>query len=92
MHSQAILREAERLMASDRAEKYGDFKENHQHISALWSAYLRTEITPEQCGLMMALVKIARTRTSPNEPDHYIDAVAYIAGSGRCATEGNSND
>jgi hypothetical protein len=88
MNSGDILKEATRLMATDRQDKYGDFVENHQHISALWSAYLRTEITPDQCALMMALVKIARTRTSHTEPDHYIDAAAYIAGAGRCATEG----
>lgn len=87
MKSATILQEAMRLMATDRNTKYGDFIENHEHIAALWSAYLRTPISAEQCALMMALVKVARTRTSPQETDHYIDAAAYIAGAGRCATE-----
>lgn len=82
-----VLREAQRLMAEDRGEKYGDFRENHEHIAALWSAYLQHEITSDQCSLMMLLVKVARTRTSPEVLDHYVDGAAYIAGAARIAVE-----
>lgn len=86
MKSREILDEAKRLMAEERGRKYGDFRENHEHIAALWSAFLGIEIRADQAALMVALIKIARTRTSPDEPDHYIDAAAYLAGAGRIAT------
>lgn len=88
MRSPIVLQEAMRLMATSRQEKYGDFGDNHRHIAALWNAYLGTQFTADQCAVMMALVKVARTTTSPQEPDHYIDACAYLAGAASIATEG----
>ena len=85
--SESILDEAKELMATDRGRDYGDFRENHEHIAALWSAYLRIPIRADQAAIMQSLVKIARTRTSPAKRDNYTDSTAYIAGAGRVALE-----
>lgn len=73
-----ILTEANRLTHGPRDGLYGTPALNHQRIAALWSAYLETEITPEQAATCMALLKIARSIAS-SEADHFIDGAAYLA-------------
>jgi hypothetical protein len=70
----------------ERAETHGDYQENFQHISEVWSAYLQYDIAPAQVGIMMALLKFARDQCSPeHEPEHLLDAVGYAALAGAMA-------
>ena len=59
MICQDILKEAEKLVAGDRQEDYGDKLTNHKNIAKLWSAYLDKEITSHDVAICMGLVKIA---------------------------------
>ena len=36
-----------------RGENYGDVRENHQRIAALWSVVLGQDVTPEQVVMCM---------------------------------------
>jgi hypothetical protein len=81
-----ILSEASRLTHGDRNKNYGDPFTNHQRISALWSVFLETEITPESAAIMLALVKVARLIESPDHLDSFIDGAAYFSIAGEIAT------
>lgn len=85
MRAPDVLRTAEALITGDRAKTHGPALENHMNIAALWTAYLRGKlkegevIDPDEVAHLMALLKIARTKTgSPNDDDD-VDAAAYIA-------------
>ena len=77
-----FLSEAIRLVGTDREKDYGDKVENHKNIARLWSAYLEIPIEAHDVAIMMALLKIARTKLGAVSKDTYIDMSAYsvIAG------------
>lgn len=70
-----ILLTAQELITGDRKDSYGD---TTLVTASLWSAYLKTEITPAQVCLCMALLKIAR-ESHKHKQDNLIDAAGYIA-------------
>lgn len=74
-----FLSEATRLVSNDRQKDYGDKTENHNNIAKLWSAYLDVEISAHDVALMMALLKMARTKLGAVSKDTYIDMSAYSA-------------
>ena len=78
MICQKILQEAEKLVAGDRQEDYGDKLTNHQNIAALWSIFLRKKLTAHDVAMCMALVKVARLMHA-HKTDSYIDLAAYAA-------------
>lgn len=76
-----VLETALDLTCGDRNKQYGDPLENHTDIARFWSAYLGQPeaITPKDVAVMMALVKIARSKMPNPHRDNYIDAAAYLA-------------
>ena len=76
------LREAISAVA-ERGENYGDVRENHQRIAALWSVVLGQDVTPEQVVLCMTCLKVARLMETPKHEDSWVD----IAGYGACGAE-----
>ena len=74
-----FLSEASRLVGSDREKDYGDKVENHSNIARLWSAYLDIDIKAHDVAIMMALLKMARTKLGAVSKDTYIDMAAYSA-------------
>lgn len=82
MNAEQTLEVAKTLVSVDRAEVYGDKLTNHQNIADLWSPYLGVKISPSQVAMMMALLKIARTKQGGGTHDNYTDAAAYTAISG----------
>ena len=78
MISQDILKEAQDLIGSDRHKDYGDKLTNHKNIAALWSIFLRKEVTPHDVAVCMALVKVARLMHQ-HKKDSYVDMAAYAA-------------
>ena len=74
-----ILTEAAALVSGQRAEQHGDYVELHKRTAELWSAYLRTTLSPSDVAFCMVLLKVARDESgAPNEDDG-IDASAYTA-------------
>ena len=73
-----ILKEARELVGKQRQIDYGDKLINHKNIAALWSIFLRKDITAHDVAMCMALVKVARLMHS-QKTDSYIDLAAYAA-------------
>ena len=74
-----FLRDAMILVEGDRASEYGDKVINHNNIAKLWSAYLDVKIEAHDVAIMMALLKVARTKLGAVSKDTYIDMSAYSA-------------
>lgn len=72
-----ILEQANNLIHGDRAASYGTADSSFRRIATGWSAILGTTVTPEQVGLCMAWLKIARQVGKPNR-DNLVDAAGYI--------------
>ena len=79
MITKECLSQAITLSANDRQKDYGDKVDNHNNIARLWSAYLDTDIKAHDVALMMALLKMARTKLGAVSKDTYIDMAAYSA-------------
>lgn len=75
-----ILAEASELIHGDRAKDYGDAKESFAHIAALWSAYTKTTISPQDVAMMMSLLKMSRMKHSGfTHRDSFVDMAGYVA-------------
>ena len=79
MKSNQILNQASVLVQGQREKDYGDKTENHSNIARLWSAYLDIKIEAHDVAIMMALLKMARTKLGEVSKDTYIDMSAYSA-------------
>ena len=58
-----------------------------QTLVKLWTAYLDKEITAHDAAVMLALLKVARTKFGEPTEDTYVDAAAYMAIAGECKHE-----
>lgn len=86
MNKEEILNTAITLISEDRNHVHGDYAVNHANIASLWSAYKNIEITAKDVALMMALLKIARTKTGEFNQDDFIDACGYLGIAGDLAS------
>ena len=86
-----LLQEAKELVSKQRQIEYGDKLTNHKNIAALWSIFLRTNITAHDAAVCMALVKIARLMHQ-HKKDSYIDLAAYAAIAGEIETRTNKKN
>ena len=84
-----ILNQAEQYVIKDRAADHGDMEDNFRTIADLWTAYLGFDliITDRDVAAMMTLLKIARSRSNPDNADNWIDACGYMACGGELATQ-----
>ena len=84
MHAPAILKQAEALVAGDRAVTYGDITRLHLNIVILWNAWMKIRRDPvapldgEDVAHMEALLKMARTQSGEGTTDNYVDGAAYL--------------
>ncbi len=87
MKTEHALKTERDLIMGPRAKSYGDKIVNHAYIANLWTAYLDKEITAHDAAVMMALLKVARTKFGQPTADTYVDAAAYMAIAGECKHE-----
>ena len=87
MKNSDILNIASQLVNNDRNDQHGDMTTNHINIAKLWSAYKGVEFTAHDVAIMMALLKIARTKIGKVNPDDYVDACGYLGIAGELASE-----
>ncbi len=87
MKNDDILNIASQLVNNDRNDQHGDMTTNHINIAKLWSAYKGVEFTAHEIAIMMALLKIARTKIGKVNPDDYVDACGYLGIAGEIASE-----
>ena len=79
MKTKEFLSTSISLVEGDRQKDYGDKLHNHTNIAKLWSAYLDTEVSAHDVAIMMALLKVARTKLGQVSEDTYVDMSAYSA-------------
>lgn len=85
MTREDILNEAKKCVCEDRESQYGSPENSFNRIAAFWTVYLGYEISPEDVGTMMTLLKIARVAGGKLKADSYIDACGYMACAGEIA-------
>lgn len=72
------LREAARLIHSERNQQYGPPAENFDRISRLWSVILGIDVSMEDVAMCMVALKMARYASkSGYQPDTWIDIAGY---------------
>lgn len=91
----SILEEAIRCVTKDRNATHGDPEDNFNTIAQLWHTYMlhrrSGNLNGVDVAVMMMLMKISRIITSPEHPDHWVDAAGYSACGGGIATKPNPN-
>ena len=80
-----ILDEAKGYVTKDRQATHGELEDSFGHTAKLWSVHLGTEVTPEDVTILMALLKIARLKTSIDHKDNWVDLAGYAACGGELA-------
>jgi len=75
---ETILQEAQCIMYGDRWEAYGHPADTYATAAGIWSAILKTPVTPEQVLLCMVGVKIAR-ETQAHKHDNIVDIAGFAA-------------
>lgn len=93
MRAAEVCSKAAELVGGDRDAQHGAKLDNFTKIAALWNAW--TEIrsgvpagfTAHDVGVMMALMKIARTQSGGFNIDDYIDACGYAGCAAQVAQE-----
>lgn len=88
MNRKELLEEAGRTIAGPRQEEYGDARQSFDLIAALWSAYTGARITGSDVAGMMVLLKVSRTRTSPEKLDSWLDIAGYSALAAEMVSDG----
>ena len=74
---ETVLEEAQRLIVGDRNLSYDHPYDNFTRIAQVWTAILGIKITPEQVGLCMVGVKLAREAYQPKR-DNLVDGAGYF--------------
>ena len=72
-----ILDEARNLVTGSRQSDYGTPFENYRNVAAMWSVIAKVSLTPEQCCLMMAALKICR-ELNKSKRDNLVDGAGYF--------------
>ena len=87
MKAYDFLNTASILVSEDRHQTHGDKTINHINIAKLWSAYKEVEFTAHDVAIMMALLKVARTKLGNVNNDDYVDAAGYMSIAGEIVSE-----
>lgn len=82
-----ILIETEEIINGKRNADYGDPLEDFATTAELWETYLTRimarrgslKLLPHDVAAMMMLLKLARLTWTPDEQDHWKDAIGYAA-------------
>lgn len=77
--SAADMLEACAHVVRERGDDYGRPSDNFKRIADLWSVYLGRDVTLQDVGMLMALVKIARLMATPGHGDSLVDLAGYAA-------------
>lgn len=81
------------LVGGDRERQHGAKRDNFERIADMWNAWMRVRkdwgdnLTAHDVGIMMALLKIARTQSGAMNMDDYVDCIGYMACAGEIATD-----
>lgn len=91
MRATEIAGRASDLVGGDRDRQHGAKHDNFARIATMWNAWLQTRRYPAKplsahdVGIMMALMKAARTQSGSLNIDDYVDGAGYLACAGEVA-------
>jgi hypothetical protein len=68
-----------RRLTDERGRVYGHPRTNFARIALIWEAVLGVGVSPEQVGLCLLGVKLARLVETPDDPDSIADLAGYAA-------------
>lgn len=80
-----ILDKAASCVLKYRAATHGDLEDSFAHTANLWGAHLGVKITSTDVAVMMALLKVARIKSTPAHKDNWVDLAGYAACGGELA-------
>jgi len=72
-----LAQEAINLVTGPRQQSYAHPAVNFARIAKGWEMILGQPVTPEQVGLCMVIVKLAR-QVNAHSRDNYADAIGYL--------------
>ncbi|MFZ2190082.1 MAG: DUF6378 domain-containing protein [Candidatus Magasanikiibacteriota bacterium] len=84
----SVLNEAEKIVNGQRANTYGGPEDSFKTIAKLWEGYTTREFSPADVAVMLALLKIARLKHSPEHRDSWVDLAGYAACGAECGLKG----
>lgn len=93
MKATEIAAKAADLVGGDRDRQHGQKRDNFFRIATVWNAWLairrnqHEQLTAHDVGVMMALMKAARTQSGSHNEDDYVDGAGYFACAGEIAGE-----
>ncbi len=79
MTREECLDECKEIVTKHRQSCYGLPEDNFARIALMWSAYLGCEVKPYDVANLMILLKVVRSKNSPEKADNWIDAAGYAA-------------
>jgi len=92
--TQSILVEAAKIVDNDRADDYGDPRDDFKRIATIWSTLLENklnvDLTPSEVGAMMIALKLSRAAHN-NKRDNWIDIAGYAHCADLCTTYKNND-
>lgn len=77
MENKSILEEASELVNGARQDYYDHPLDNFTRIAKIWSVILGQDVTPEQVGLCMVGMKVAR-ESYVHKRDNLVDGAGYF--------------
>jgi hypothetical protein len=60
-------------------DNVNQLEENFREAAAIVSVVVGKEITPRDVAMVMACVKLVRSKSAPDKLDNYVDAMNYMA-------------
>lgn len=81
---ESVLNEANSIVNGARAQQYGGPEDSFNTIAALWSAYTGGTYAAADVAIMLALLKVARLKNSPDHRDSWVDLAGYAACGAEC--------
>lgn len=89
MNAVDLIAKAGELVGGDRAKTHGDKHTNFANIARYWNAHIATkngaELTGQDVGVMMALLKVARMNSGELNEDDFVDCIGYLGCAGELA-------
>jgi hypothetical protein len=82
---ESVLKEASSIVNGARTDTYGGPEDSFRDIAGLWTAYTGHTYSPSDVAILLALLKVARLRHSPNHRDSWVDLAGYAACGAECA-------
>jgi hypothetical protein len=85
MTKEEFIYQARDVITTDRNNQYGEAENTFAIIADMWTAYLKTNLKPEDVAAMMILMKVARM-THGFKADNWVDVIGYAALGGEIAS------